>query len=293
MSLGYMFEHRERLSKPYEIRETQEKKGIVRCGHPIEYWAEKVYYHKSSNFDSYDICQILMRVESNYQVKYSCMGVGTYTKRGHARLTPQDYKTMKAMILYATYICFDTYLSCHQYISNWDFHSFNVNDVKLYYCKLQRVFMHCLGMLQSKGTFERLSECRNNLLAIRVGYDFLRQTCIPQNAFTDLVPTITWYKFIYELNEEIESVLDNWNQDKTDYLMNEDILEKLIQEQPKLLKEYTRKCNIAYKEYMEDSRRRREEIEEARRALDARMEMYDKACDRFGGPMPYSVIGVM
>lgn len=287
-----MFEHKEKFSKPYEIREDQEKKGIVRIGHTIEEWAKKVSYYKQNNFDSHDITQILLSVESNYQVKYCYMGVETYTKRGHAKLTPQDYKTMKDMLLYATYICFDTYLSCHKYISDWDFHSFNVNNVKLYYCKLQRVFMHCLGMFHTKGTFEILSECRNNLLAVRLGYDFLRQTCIPQNAFTDLVPTITWYKFIYELNEEIKSVLDNWNQDFTDYVMKEDVLEKLMQEQPKLMKEYNRKCNIVCKEHMAEMRRRREEREDARRALDARMEMYDKACDKFGGPMPYSIVSV-
>lgn len=293
MSLWYMFEHKEKLSKPYEIRDDQEKKGIVRRGRTIEDWAKKVSYYKQSNFDSHDITQILLSVESNYQVKYSCMGVGTYTKRGHAKLTTQDYKTMKDMISYATYICFDTYLSCHKYISEFDFHLFNVDDIKLYYCKLQRVFMHCLGKLYPQDTYKQLLECRNNYLAVRLAYDFIRQTCIPQNAFTDFIPTITWYKFIYELNEEIKTVLDNWNQDPTGYLMQEEVLEKLIQEQPRLLKQYQRKCHIAYKEFMADSKRHREEMEEARRALDARMEMYDKACDRFGGCMPYSVVGIL
>lgn len=287
MSLWYMFEHKEKLSKPYEIRANQEKNGIVQHGHTIKEWAEKIGYHKSSDFSSYDIAQILLRVESNYQVKYRCMGVGTYTKTGHAKLSPQDYRTMKDMMLYATYICFDTYLSCHSFISKFDFNLFNVNDVKMYYSKLQRVFMFCLGKLDSKDTYKQLSECRNNLLAVQLAYDFIRQTCIPQNAFTDLIPNVTWYEFIYELNKEIETVLDNWNKSPEGYLMDEEVLEKLIQEQPKLLKEYERKCKIAHKEFMEEMRKHREEMEEARRALDARMEMYDKACDRAGCALPW------
>lgn len=293
MSLWYKFEHKDRLNKPYEIRAIQEKNGIVEHGRTIEEWAEKIGYYKSNAFSSYDIAQILLKVESNYQVKYCCMGVGTYTKTGHPKLSPQDYKTMKDMMLYATYICFDTYLDCNKFISKFDFHLLNVTDVKMYYSKLQRVFMYCLGRLESKDVYKRLSECRNNLLAVRLAYDFIRQTCIPQNVFTDLIPAITWYKFIYDLNKEIETVLYNWNQSPEGYLMDEEVLEKLIQEQPRLLKEYQRKYKIAHKEFMEEMRRHREEMEEARRALDARMEMYDKACDRFGGPMPYSVVSIL
>lgn len=293
MSLWYKFEHKDRLNKPYEIRAAQEKNNIVQHGRTIEDWAEKIGYHKPSNFSSYDIAQIILSVEHNYQVRYCCMGVETRTKTGHAKLTLLDYKTMKDMMLYATYICFDAYLSCHKYISKFDFNLLNVTDVKLYYSKLQRIFMFCLGKLESKYVYKQLSECRNNLLAVQLAYDFLRQTCIPQNAFTDLIPTMTWYKFIYEINKEIEAVLDNWNQSTEGYLMEEQVLEKLIQEQPRLLKEYQRKCQIAYKEHMAEFKRHREEMEEARRALDARMEMYDKACDRFGGPMPYSIVSVI
>lgn len=292
MSLVYTFEHRNWKSKPYKVRDLQESEGIVGTRHNIEWYAQKVCYYKQDDLTVYDIAQILYQFSYHYDVKLCFLGVSETDKYHHAVFSQQDYEQMKEIIEWGIDICFDNYCDYHKTntVSYFDFPVLDCSDIKLYYSRLNRIFEVTMGVTgNGKGLYNNLAQSQHNLLIVDLAWRCLRGTYIPQNTHTQLVPEIMWYKLIFGLNETIQGVLDNWNiTNIEDYLMKETTLNKLIKQQPRKRKAYEKMCEEARQEAQREWERKQEEIKEWESIRNARMERYDKLCDKFGCALPYS-----
>lgn len=262
-----------------------EKSGIIHRYNSIDFYANDIH-EKIRTID--DAIIVLCHIERMYNVTLTDISFHGRTKLNHIRLYPSDVKLMKEIINSGLYICLSKELERRNYTMILK----ESKTIKSFYSTIK----HYLDEELLKDETYKTLETPFNRMYVRLASHCLRLTHVPSNSCNnDFVPTLTWYNFVYEMNETIKDVLES-NFSFTDYkeiCLSDKQIEKEIKEQPEKFKKACLESLHRYKQHLADSKRRREEMEEARRLRDARMEMYDKACDRFGGPMPYSVVGIL
>lgn len=262
-----------------------EKLGIIHRYNSIDFYANDIR-EKIRTID--DAVIVLCHIERMYNTTLTDIGFSGRTKLNQPRLYPSDVKLMKEIINSGLYIC----LSKEIERRNFTMILKGNNTIKSFYASIKHYIDE--ELLQD-GTYNTL-ETPFNRMYVRLASHCLRLTHIPNNScHDDFVPTLTWCNFVYEMNETIKDVLES-NISFTDYneiCLSDKQIEKEIKEQPERFKKACLESLHRYKQHMAERERHRQEMEEARRLRDARMEMYDKACDRFGGPVPYSVGGIL
>lgn len=275
---------------PYEIRQQHEKEGI-RGFKTIEFCAEKVGYYKQDNFSINDIFTIL----NQYCTKYNLFiaNVAQSMNIYQVKVDKTDLPLICKLLPYGI----STVLTLLLETCGHDVGSFTQNYVAENLKLAEQYYYYVYNKLVRKN-YDTLWKKYDgvNRRIIEVTYNILRNIAYPceYNAEQNyVIPYKKLYNCITDINQAIEETLDSYYIEDTKLLVSKEWIERVQAERPVRAKAYKSYCNRKQREFERERERDRQEIEEWKAYREAQMRAYDRACDRFGVPVPFATINIM
>lgn len=261
------------------------KSGIIHKYNPIDFYAKNIC-ENIKNVDN--MVTVLCHIERLYNVKLTDIGFSGKTKLNHPKKSPADINLMKEIINSGLYICLSKELETRSYTSMFT----NQPNVKYFYSGVKQYLDNQLLQDKNYNTLETPF----NRMYVKLASHCLRCTSIPSNSCNnEFIPTLTWYNFVFQMNETIKDILES-NNSGTHYkevTLSDKQIKKEIKEQPEKFKKANQASLKRYKQHEQERKEHFERMESMKAWRDAQMERYDKLCDRFGGALPYSAINIL
>lgn len=283
----------------YEQVDTLEKRGILRKFNTIEWYAKQIGYSKKITNKSAtvnDVLYILSYIQNSYpNVKYGNVDLDLVTEKGNTKkydITEDGLR--KDLLLFGidvafTYMCEWAVSKGHGYLTTGHLPRWSTSDVLGYYYLLNRTLTYLTGLRKDCCYYglESLKKDTYNYLAVCIARDILRACGFNSNMNMDRVLTLDWYNLVLEINGVIKEVMNNYSlYNVNDFIMPTKTLNKFKKTQPKEYKEYRQKVEQKAREIREQIEKQREDNKRIQAIREARMNAYDKMCDKFGCALP-------
>lgn len=232
--------------------------------------ARLVGYYKKENLTPCDIYYIIKSVCHNYQVHFVSCNVEEGLKQ--------------ELISFGVDVA---YLEC--LAINWTTNMVKVYDkdsVESYWRKIRRFLTRCLFHDPTSCHKTYLQITGQNRIAITIAY-YIISTNLSCLSGQDGTLEMFWYDLAQQINTQLKYNFDNYSIPDKEFVYPESFFKKCKKTQPKRYEKYRARLKEESDRIQREIQEHREKCEEIRRLRDARMEMYDKACDRAGCALPW------
>lgn len=264
-----MFEFNKDVTYRYQEKQMIDKK--LRSNADIYDLAQLVGYYKKENLTVCDIYYIINTICSNYPVHFLC-------------LNQVDPQLRDELISFGVDVAYIECLGTHHTI---DMPKVRIgNTVENYWYGIKRFLDRCL--FDNSTVFHKasLQLTTQNKLAVRIAYHLIcRYLCYLRG--DDATLEMCWYDLAEQINEQVKYDFDNYSIPDKEFVYPEAFFKKCKKTQPKRYEKYRARLKEESDRIHREIQEHREKCEEIRRERDARMEMYDKACDKAGCALPW------
>lgn len=232
--------------------------------------ARLIGYYKKENLTPCDIYYIIKSICHNYQVHFVSCNVEEGLK--------QELISFGVNVAYSQ--CLDI---------SWTIDMVKVSNkasIEGYWYGIKRFLDICLFDNKTIGHKTYLQLSGHNKLAVRIAY-YLISTNLHCLRGEDATLEMSWYDLAEQINEETKQEFDNYFVDYKEFVYPKSFFKRCKKTQPERYEKYMSRIKAEAEQIQREIQEHRQKCEEIRRIRDARMEMYDKACDKAGCALPY------
>ena len=232
--------------------------------------ARLIGYYKKENLTPCDIYYIIKSICHNYQVHFVSCNV------------EDDLK--EELISFGVNIAYSVCLDMKNTINMPHVHE--KDTIEGYWYGMKRFLDRCLfdNPVILHKTYLQLTG--QNKVAVRIAH-YIISTRLHGVSGQDMTLEMSWYDLAQQINEEVKNEFDRYSENDKEFVYPESFFKHCKKTQPKRYEKYRARLKEESDRIQREIQEHREKCEEIRRIRDARMEMYDKACDRAGCALPW------